>query len=65
MPKKRTKRSVSRRFKITKTGKVMHAKHNQGHLKMNRSKSRNRRGKEPAALSPRFAKKVKQMLGAL
>jgi len=65
MPKKKIKRSVARRFKITKTGKVMFAHHNQGHHKMNRSKRRNRRGKEPGVLSPDFGKKIKKMLGYL
>ena len=65
MPKKKIKRSVSRRFKVTKTGKVMFAHQNQGHHKLHRSGSRNRRGKEPGVLSKDFAKKVKQMLGYL
>ncbi len=62
MPKRRVKRSVARRFKITKTGKVMFAHQNHGHHKMHRSGSRNRRGKEPGVLAPEFAKKVRKML---
>jgi large subunit ribosomal protein L35 len=62
--KKKIKRSVSRRFKITKTGKVMFAHQYGGHLKINKSASRKRRQKEPGQLSPVFAKKIKQMLGA-
>lgn len=62
--KKKIKRSVSRRFKITKTGKVMFSHQYGGHLKINKSSSRKRRIKEPGELSPVFAKKIKQMLGA-
>ena len=63
MPKKKIRRSVSRRFEVTKTGKVMFAHQNQGHLKINRSQSRNRRGKVPGVLNPVFAKRIKKMLG--
>ena len=46
--KKKIKKSVSRRFKVTK---------------MNKSKSRMRRKKEPGELTGTFAKKIKKMLG--
>lgn len=61
--KLKIKRSVSRRFKITKTGKVMFGHQYQSHKKMNKSKSRIRRGKEPAQLTGEFAKKIKMLLG--
>jgi len=64
MPKKKINKSVSKRFKVTKTGKVMFAHQNQGHLKINRSKSRNRRGNVPGVLHKFIAKRVKKMLGA-
>lgn len=61
--KKKIKKSVSKRFEVTKTGKVLF-KHQYGsHKKLNKSKSRLRRQKEPAVLKGRFAKKVKKMLG--
>lgn len=63
MGKKKIKRSVSRRFKVTKTGKVMFAHQYQSHLKMSKSKRRIRRQKEPAELTGTFGKKIKQMLG--
>ncbi|OGH09660.1 MAG: hypothetical protein A2152_01050 [Candidatus Levybacteria bacterium RBG_16_35_6] len=61
--KKKIKKSVSRRFKVTKTGKVMFSHQYKSHLKMNKSKSRIRRQKEPGELKGKFAKKIKQMLG--
>lgn len=61
--KKKVKKSVSRRFKVTKTGKVMFAHQNQGHRKQHKSKTNIRRGKEPAQLEGKFGKKIKRMLG--
>ena len=62
--KKKIKKSVSRRFRVTKRGKVMFSHQYKSHLKMGKSKRRLRRLKEPGVLSPAFARKVKQMLGA-
>lgn len=65
MKKKKIKKSVSKRFKVTKTGKVLF-KHQYGsHKKLNKSKSRIRRQKEPGVLKGEFARKIKQLLGEL
>jgi large subunit ribosomal protein L35 len=63
MPKKKIKKSVSKRFKVTKTGKVMFSHQYKSHLKASKSKSRLRRQKEPGQLTGEFAKKIKKMLG--
>jgi large subunit ribosomal protein L35 len=63
MPKKKIKKSVSKRFKITKTGKVLFGHQLQGHLMRKKSKRRIRRQKETGVLQGAFAKKVKQQLG--
>lgn len=63
--KKKIKRSVARRFKVTKTGKVMFSHQYKSHLKASKSKRRIRRQKEPGVLSKSFAKKIKKMLGYL
>lgn len=60
--KQKTKKSASKRFKITKTGKVQFGHQMSSHKKIGKSKSRLRRQKEPAELTGKFAKKVKQML---
>lgn len=60
--KKKVKKSVARRFKVTKTGKVMFSHQNRGHLKANKSKRSIRRGKEPGILNKTFAKKMKRLL---
>lgn len=57
------KKSVSKRFKVTKRGKVLFAHQYSGHLMRKKSKSRIRRQKEPGVLTGTFAKKVKKMLG--
>ncbi|MEX2013032.1 MAG: 50S ribosomal protein L35 [Candidatus Levyibacteriota bacterium] len=63
MPKKKIKRSVSRRFKVTKTGKVLFSHQYKSHLKLKKSKSRIRRQKETGVLKGAFAKKIKRLLG--
>jgi large subunit ribosomal protein L35 len=63
MPKKKIKNSVAKRFKVTKRGKVMFSHQYKGHLKINKSKSRLRRQKEPAVLTGKIAKKIKKLLG--
>lgn len=64
MKKKKIKKSVSKRFKVTKTGKVLFGHQNQGHLQRRKSRRTQRRHEEPGILEGTFAKKVKQMLGA-
>lgn len=63
MPKKKIKKSISKRFKITKTGKVLFGHQYQGHLMRKKNKRRQRRQKETGVLEGTFAKKVKQALG--
>ncbi len=63
MGKKKIKKSVSKRFKVTKTGKVMFVHQYGSHKKLSKSKSRIRRQKEPGQLKGRFAKKMKKLLG--
>lgn len=63
MPKKKIKKSVSKRFKVTKTGKVLFSHQYKSHLKLHKSKRRQRRLKEPGQMHGKFASKIKQMLG--
>ena len=57
------KKSVSKRFKITKTGKVMFSHQNAGHLKRKKSARTKRRQAEPGQLKGAFAKRIKRMMG--
>lgn len=61
--KKKIKSSVAKRFRVTKSGKVMFSHQYKSHLKINKSGSRLRRQKEPGVLRGKFARKIKQMLG--
>jgi len=61
--KQKVKGSVSKRFKVTKTGKVQFGHQYGSHKKLHKSKSRIRRQKEPGQLTGAFAKKIKQMMG--
>lgn len=65
MPKKKIKKSASKRFKVTKTGKVMFSHQYQGHLMRKKSKRRKRRQEEPGMLTGAFARKIKKVLGVL
>lgn len=60
--KKKVKKSVTKRFKVTKNGKVMFGHQYGGHLKLHKSKRRLRRIKEPGVLVGKFAKKIKKLL---
>lgn len=60
--KKKVKKAVSKRFKVTKTGKVMHARQNSGHRKTHKNKRQIRRGKEPGELKGAFGKRIKRLL---
>ncbi|MFH1826973.1 MAG: 50S ribosomal protein L35 [bacterium] len=64
MKKKKTKprKSVVKRFKMTKTGKLLHRSHDLRHKRAGKSKSRIRRLKSMKLVKGKFATKVKQML---
>ncbi len=63
MYKLKTKRSVKRRFKVTKTGKVLRGSHMRSHLRSHKSKGTLRAQKEIKTLDGAFAKKIKHLLG--
>ncbi len=63
MPKLKTKRSVKRRFKVTKTGKVLRGSQMRSHLRSKKSKRAQRSLKEIRVVKGKFAKKIKQLLG--
>lgn len=60
MPKVKTKKIASKRFKITKNGKVLYRVQGARHLRRNKSKSRQRRQDKPAQLNnTKFARTIK------
>ncbi|OIP57326.1 MAG: 50S ribosomal protein L35 [Candidatus Levybacteria bacterium CG_4_10_14_0_2_um_filter_36_16] len=60
--KLKTKNAVSKRFRVTKTGKVMHGHQMRSHLRSKKSKSNLRRKKILGQAHGTFAKKIKQLL---
>ena len=59
----KTRKSVSRRFKLTHGGVVMRRSGQVRHLRANRSKRNLRRSKVPKVVGKGMAKKIKRMLG--
>ncbi|MBI2036137.1 50S ribosomal protein L35 [Candidatus Microgenomates bacterium] len=63
MNKQKTTKAAAKRFKVTKTGKVMRGRQFGRHLRRKKSKSQKRRHQEPARVTGKIAKKIKRMLG--
>ncbi|PJE67658.1 50S ribosomal protein L35 [Candidatus Shapirobacteria bacterium CG10_big_fil_rev_8_21_14_0_10_40_9] len=65
MSKKKTRirKSIARRFKITKTGKVLRRSSFARHLRSKKGKSRLRRLKKIKVFKGKTAKKIKKLLG--
>ena len=61
--KQKTRKSVNKRFKVTKTGKVLFRGQGGRHLRRKKSKKQIRAYAVPKVLTGKFAKKIKRMLG--
>ncbi len=62
-PKIKIKKSLLKRFKITKTGKVLFRGSHIRHLRRKKSKSSIRRQKLPQKIETRWKVKIKKLLG--
>lgn len=62
MPKLKTNRSVRKRMRITKSGKVKHFKATRGHLLTSKSSKRKRRLGRPAYVQGAEARTMKLLL---
>lgn len=62
MPKQKTRKSISKRFKLTKTGKILRRTIGMRHLKANKSKKISRRQKQVNYVIGKVAKKMKKFL---
>ncbi|MCU0652719.1 MAG: 50S ribosomal protein L35 [Candidatus Pacebacteria bacterium] len=58
----KTRKSITKRFKITKNGKIMRRLSGQNHLRSKKSGNRVRAGRKWVALSEGEAKKIKKLL---
>ena len=62
MPKMKTKKSASKRYHITGTGKVRYKKQGLRHILTKKTAKRKRRLRLSATLSPVESKRVKQLM---
>lgn len=63
MPKKKTKKTLTRRVKLTKTGKLMKKKLRTSHLKSKWNANRkHRKGRKNAVPNKKMQKKLKSLL---
>lgn len=60
--KQKTKKAASKRFKITKSGKILRGRQMSGHLKSNKSHSAKTRYKKTAYVSKPEAKTVARLM---
>ena len=63
MPKMKTHSGASKRFKVTGTGKLMHARTNKAHLNEHKTSRRTRRLSVNAVLTNADAKKARRLMG--
>ncbi|MEK7112259.1 MAG: bL35 family ribosomal protein [Patescibacteria group bacterium] len=63
MPKQKSRKSVLRRFRITKSGKVLRRQAFRRHLKASKSKKRLKNLKRTIELKGHFAKRIKKSMG--
>ncbi|EKD80291.1 MAG: hypothetical protein ACD_40C00147G0001 [uncultured bacterium] len=61
--KRKSKKSLTRRVKITKTGKIMRRTQNMRHIRRHKTKAQIRRMKAPKFLTGQIAKNIKHILG--
>lgn len=62
MSKQKTSKTVLKRFKFTKKGKILRGRQNAGHLRANKSKRQKRKFKEPKKLNNKQVKMVRSLL---
>jgi large subunit ribosomal protein L35 len=64
MPKQKTHKGASKRFKITKSGKIKHYNSGHTHLMSNKSGKRRRRLRKATAINNTQAKKIRSLIQA-
>ena len=63
MSKIKTRKIVTKRFKITASGKILRRAQNMRHLRKNKSKRQIRDYRVPQEVTGKMAKKIRRMLG--
>ena len=62
MPKVKTKKSASKRFKVTGSGKVVHNRAGSNHFKTRKTSKRNRRLRKDTVMSSSMISRTKKMI---
>lgn len=62
MPRKKTHKSVVKRMRLTRTGKVLYRRTSKGHLLAPKTRKRRRRLSRPAALEGRLRRNLRLLL---
>ena len=62
MPKQKTRKSVSKRFKVTRTGKLKRNKSGHSYLLIRSDKDVKRSAKKATVVAPSFEKRMKKMM---
>ncbi len=63
MPKQKTKKSLTKRFRVTKNGKVLRTQGFRRHLNVKKTSTRKRRLRGVVATKKQFADRVRKALG--
>lgn len=63
MPKIKTRKSISKRFKVTGSGKIMRRKSFKGHLNVKKSAKRKRRLGREQEMTGFYEKKLRKIMG--
>ncbi len=64
MPKQKTKKAVSKRMKVTKTGKVLRHHMATGHLLSPKTAARRRKLRRSTVVVGKFAKNMRELIHA-
>ena len=62
MPKMKTKKSVSKRFSLTGTGKIKRARDGKNHILTKKTRKRKRNLKKAAYVSKSYERNIKAMM---
>ncbi|MBI1869457.1 50S ribosomal protein L35 [Candidatus Gottesmanbacteria bacterium] len=63
MPKHKTNKATLKRFKLTKTSKIIRGRQYGRHLRASKSASQKRRHKEPIQVAKGMAKTIRRLIG--
>jgi len=63
MPKLKTRKTAAKRFKVTKSGKLLHRKSRTSHLRAKQSSAKKRRKSGTTTIAKANAKTVRKMIG--